>query len=243
MKAILLPFVAFAFIAPPSEPKASPAKPAAEPSLSVPAESKVYVPVVVKLNNAFASTRVKWKLTPEPAWSEKLTDGVGFRFTGPPAKYSIKVDYVDFKKELWGDAYAEVSIVGDGPTPPPPPVVTDPLQPTVNAAFVRDTPADPNQKMTAAKKYIAYYRAAAAACQRSLVTNTDQLWLEIQAVENQSGVSITDLPLTRAPLKEVMQRLYPNGASANTPLDPITRKATGDVYERFANLLEGATKQ
>jgi hypothetical protein len=105
---------------PPAEPMVS-AKPAAEPSLAVVAEAKVYVPVEVKLKDAFDSTRVKWKITPAVAWSEKLPKGVGFRFTAPPGHYAIHVDYVDFKKELWGDASATVSIVGEGPLPPPGP--------------------------------------------------------------------------------------------------------------------------
>lgn len=95
----------------------------ADPSLVVPAEVKVYVPVAVHLKGAAKTTKCKWKVTPEPAWSEKLPDddGVGFRFTGPPAKYQIRVDYVDFKKELWGDASAQVSVVGDAPPGPGPP--------------------------------------------------------------------------------------------------------------------------
>lgn len=103
----------------------------ADPALEAPAEAKVYVPVTVKLTGAAATTKVKWKIVPEPAWSEKLPSGVGFRFTGGPAKYSIRVDYVDFKKELWGEAATTVSIVGEGPKPEPGPA-PEPDDPIVN---------------------------------------------------------------------------------------------------------------
>jgi hypothetical protein len=116
----LFTVLALTAFAPPDEPRVS-VKAAAEPSLTVVAEAKVYVPVEVKLKDAFDSTRVKWKITPAVAWSEKLPKGVGFRFTAPPGHYAIHVDYVDFKKELWGDASATVSIVGEGPLPPPGP--------------------------------------------------------------------------------------------------------------------------
>jgi len=124
----------FAFAPPAAEPMVS--FKADEPSLEVKAEAKVYVPVEVKLKDAFDSTRVKWNINPAVAWSEKLPKGVGFRFTAPPGHYSIHVDYVDFKKELWGSASATVSIVGEGPQPiPPGPGPAPPPVPTQKMAW------------------------------------------------------------------------------------------------------------
>ena len=96
---------------------------AADPVIDVAKESKVYVPVVVKLKGASTSTQVKWKLIPAPAWQEKLDakEGVGFRFTGAPGTYKFTALYVDFKAELFGELEGETAIVGEGPKPDPGP--------------------------------------------------------------------------------------------------------------------------
>jgi hypothetical protein len=236
-------------------PNASPAKPVlkpqpavrkaaapkrADPTLEAPASAKVYVPVVVKLKDAFATTQVKWRLVPEPAWSEKLTTGVGFRFTGPPAKYVIKVEYVDFKKELWGDAAAEVVI--EGSAPPPPPI--DPPAPDedfarLQTAYLSDSPVDPLQRKTAALALVRYYYEAATACRKSQAATAGALYGEISAVPIPPTAS---LPAVRAIVAPDLRKIIPTPTPSDYVITAAHRTSMAAVFEKYARLLEAVSK-
>lgn len=146
-------------------------------------------------------------------------------------------------------------VVGNAPpTPPPnpdpnptPPPVEDPLWSQVSNAYVVDVPADPQQKRNAASAYVAYYRAAAKAIRGSGLdvqqgVTQQSLWNVVNAVKPGS-LQTTWLPGTRTILQDAMERIHGVKPPANKPVDSTTIKATADIYERFARLLEGAMNQ
>jgi hypothetical protein len=161
-----------------------------DPSLEAPESVKVYVPATVKLKDAFPTTKVRWKIVPDPAWSEPLTNGPGFRFTGPPGKYSLAVDYVDFKKELWGSASATVTIAGAGPTPVPPgpgpgpPPGPSPNRPTGFPGEVFDQAIKVNRPLESVKLSNAYLGTVGAIKGDGRITITDMA--EAKRIHNEN---------------------------------------------------------
>lgn len=179
-----------------------------------------------------------WNITPRvPSKNYISRTSTEWHLKVPAGSYEVA--YTTFIADEQVDSFTAFTV---GDAPPPIPVVTDPLQSAVNTAFATDSPVDPAAKVAAATKYAAYYRAAATTCYASLATNTDQLWTEIQAVENKQGVDLKALLGCRSIIKSQMAAMYPQGASTNTPCDKAKRDATGDLYARFSVLLEGATK-
>ena len=215
---------------------------AADPTPVIPTETRVYVPVVIRVDGLTPAAQGRVKITPAPAWREDV--GVGLtRFTGPPGKYHVDLLLIDFDAKKYVEAEGDTTIIGDAPAPPiVPPTPTDPLQLAINAAYTTDAPIDGGMRKLAAAKYVAYYRAAGDVCWGSSATNTDQLWTQVQAVENAAGIDLTALPGVRALLKAEMVKLFPNATSTTDAVDDTKRKATASLYRRFASLLEGAAK-
>lgn len=185
-----------------------------------------------------AGTVAVWQITPRKGITTISRTRSEWHLKAKPGHYEVL--YTTIIGEDQNDSYYEFDI-GEPPEPPTP-VVVDPFQPAINVAFAKDSPVDPAAKVAAAKKYAAYYRAAAATCYASQAANTDQLWTEIQAVENGAGIDLKAILGCRAILKSQMAALYPQGASATAPCDKTKRDATGAMYARFAALLEGAVK-
>lgn len=146
-------------------------------------------------------------------------------------------------------------VVGIAPTPPPSPnpnpppapvpdIESDPLWPSVRAAYLVDAPSTGPEKVRAAAVYAAYYRSASKAINAYDGSSEDAMWQQVQGVESASSINLQHLVGVRAILKREIDRLRP--IPLNDPTIPSltadVKKQIADCYLRFAALLEGASK-
>jgi hypothetical protein len=239
-----LPLAVLLALAPPNPPPFSPQdiRAATEPTLDAPVSAKIYYPVVVTLKDAGKTTQVKWKITPTPVWSEKLTTGVGFRFTGPPAKYHYTALYVDFDAKLFGELEGETEIVGTVPVPPPidpPPPPLDPDFARVQAAYLTDTPLDPMQRKNAAIDLANYYRDASAICRMSKATTAGALYNEIASIKIPATAI---LPKVRAIVSPELRKVIPINTPADSAITDATRTTMAETFEKYSRLVEAASR-
>jgi hypothetical protein len=110
------------FLAPPAA--YTPPK-SADPSLVLPAETKIYVPVEVKVDGLSPAAQGRVKISPTPAWRKDLSVG-SVLFTGPPGVYHVSVLLIDFDAKKYVEAEADARIVGEVPPGPEPPGPTPP---------------------------------------------------------------------------------------------------------------------
>jgi hypothetical protein len=237
-----IPLAILLALAPPNPPPFSPqdVRAANEPTLDAPASAKVYYPVVVSLKDAGKTTQVKWKITPTPVWSEKLTTGVGFRFTAPPGKYRYTALYVDFDAKLFGELEGETEIVGTvpGPIDPPPPPL-DPDFARVQAAYLTDSPLDPMQRKNAAVDLANYYRDAGAVCRMSKATTAGALYNEIASIKIPATAI---LPKVRAIVSPELRKVIPINTPSDAAITDATRASMAETFEKYLRLVEAASR-
>lgn len=203
----------------------------AGPAVALPAEVRAAPGRLVTLRADTAGAVVRWALASDDADLVPFPDGKSAIFSSPKAGRFVVLAWTA-AGDVPSEAARCVVVVGDPPAPVPP-APADPFAADLRRLFAEDASPD---KAAHLAQLAAVYREAVRFAATADVRTAGELAGRIRAAAGSLLPADALVGVRKRIADEVARRLPADG---DKPLDPATRAAAGELFDRIAAALEG----